>query len=297
MDIQETKVSRGDVRVTPLRKIPPLWQGIRSLAHLLGFSGLALLFVLAILLIALPLGSLIYRVYQEQAWQAGADPLLPQAISLTFQTTAVSLVLILLLGTPLAYVLSRGHFWGRRLLNVLVELPIVLPPAVAGFALLVTFGRRGLLGPTLMDMGIRLTFTRYAVILAQTFVAMPFYIRSAQVGFNHVDREIEAAALVDGASRWRRFWLVTLPLSSRALLTGALMSWARALGEFGATILFAGSAPGRTQTMTLLVYKTYQQNIPAALWTALILIGIAASVLFVVQLLSREDRQDSAKSR
>ncbi len=297
MDIQDKPLDRGDVRVTPFQRIPQLRQGLRWISNSLGFSGLALLFLLAILLIALPLASLIYRVYQEKAWEAGADPLLPQAISLTFQTTAISLMLILLLGTPLAYVLSRGHFWGRRLLNVLVELPIVLPPAVAGFALLVTFGRRGLLGPTLMDAGIRLTFTRYAVILAQTFVAMPFYVRSAQVGFNNVDREIEAAALVDGASRWRRFWLVTLPLSSRALLTGALMSWARALGEFGATILFAGSAPGRTQTMTLLIYKTYQQNIPAALWTALILIGIAASVLFVVQLLSRENREESPKSR
>ncbi|MBI5931324.1 MAG: molybdate ABC transporter permease subunit [Chloroflexi bacterium] len=291
MDIHETTISRGDLRVTPLQKLSSFWH---SLWHLLGFSGIALLFLLAILLIALPLASLAYRVYQEQAWQAGADPLLPQAIALTFQTTAVSLILILLLGTPLAYVLSRGQFWGRRMLNVLVELPIVLPPAVAGFALLVTFGRRGLLGPTLLDLGIRLTFTRYAVILAQTFVAMPFYVRAAQVGFNQVDREIEAAALVDGASRWMRFWRVTLPLSSRALLTGALMSWARALGEFGATILFAGSAPGRTQTMTLLIYKTYQQNIPAALWTALILIALAASVLFVVQVLSRENRNPSS---
>jgi molybdate transport system permease protein len=291
--MEKLELSRDSVKPIPATRLPNVFSSLKFLISLLGLSGLVGLLIISILLIALPLGALAYRVYQEQAWEAGADPTLPQAISLTFETTAISLLLILLLGTPLAYLLSRGRFFGKRLLNVLVELPIVLPPAVAGFALLVTFGRKGLLGPILLDLDIQIVFTRYAVIIAQTFVSMPFFVRAAQVGFNNVDREIEAAALVDGASRWGRFWLVTLPLSSRALVTGALMSWARALGEFGATILFAGSAPGRTQTMTLLIYKTYQQNIPAALWTALILVGIAALVLFVVQLLSRDDKNQT----
>ncbi len=167
----------------------------------------------------------------------------------------------------------------------------MLPPAVAGLALLITFGRRGPFGPVLRDLDIQIVFTSKAVILAQMFVAMPFYVRSAQTGFRGVDREVEEAALVDGANPWWRFVYVTLPLSSRALLSGALLSWARALGEFGATILFAGSLPGRTQTMPLLVYNTFERNINAAIWTALILVGLAAAAQVITMLLAGDERQ------
>jgi molybdate transport system permease protein len=243
----------------------------------------------AIALIGLPVVALAWRGLREQAWTFLPQTAVQQAIRLSFSTTTISLLLILLLGTPLAYILARRSFPARRLVNVLVQLPIVLPPAVAGLALLITFGRRGVLGPALDSLGIRIIFSRSAVILAQMFVAMPFYVRSAQVGFRMVDREIEEAALVDGATPWWRFVYVTLPLSSRALISGALLSWARALGEFGATILFAGNLPGRTQTMPLLIYSAFERSIDAAIWTALILVGLAGLVLVLTFLLTRED--------
>jgi molybdate transport system permease protein len=243
----------------------------------------------AVLLIALPMGALAWRGVSERAWRLVPDSAVQQAIRLSLSTTAVSLLLILLFGTPLAYLLARRSFTGKSLVNILVQLPIVLPPAVAGLALLITFGRRGVLGPVLQELRLRIVFTKTAVILAQTFVAMPFYVRAAQVGFRMVDREIEEAALVDGATAWWRFVYVTLPLSRRALLSGALMAWARALGEFGATILFAGSLPGRTQTMPLLIYNVFERNVDAAIWTALILVGIAVLILAFSLRLSREN--------
>ena len=248
----------------------------------------------AIALIGLPVVALAWRGLREHAWTFMPQTAVQQAIRLSFSTTTISLLLILLLGTPLAYILARRSFPARRLVNVLVQLPIVLPPAVAGLALLITFGRRGVLGPTLDSLGIRIIFSRTAVILAQTFVAMPFYVRSAQVGFRMVDREIEEAALVDGATPWWRFVYVTLPLSSRALISGALLSWARALGEFGATILFAGSLAGRTQTMPLLVYNVLEQDVDAAIWTSLILLGLALAALAVSQRLARRPAEPNS---
>lgn len=243
----------------------------------------------AVLFVVLPLGALAWRSYQEQAWARVSEEPIQQAIRLSFTTSAISLLLIIVFGTPLAYILARKSFPGRRLLNSIVLLPIVLPPAVAGLALLITFGRRGLLGPILLDWDIRIVFTRTAVILAQTFVAMPYFVRAAQTGFRGVDREVEEAALVDGANHWTRFIFVTLPLASRSLLSGILLSWARALGEFGATILFAGSLPGRTQTMPLLVYSTFERDINGAIWTALLLVGLAALVLSVTQVILGDD--------
>ena len=177
-----------------------------------------------------------------------------QALRLSLITTAVSMFFIVLLGTPLAYSFARYDFPLKRPLNVLVELPIVLPPVVAGLALLMAFGRRGLLGSTLAIFGISLPFTPAAIILAQVFVSSPFYIRAVQNRFASVPVEIEDAASIDGAGSWRILRSITLPLSRQAMLTGLLLSWARALGEFGATILFAGNLQGRTQTMPLLVY-------------------------------------------
>jgi molybdate transport system permease protein len=193
---------------------------------------------------------------------------------------------IVLLGTPLAYALARWEFPYKSLLASLIELPIVLPPAVAGLALLITFGRRGFFGPTLEQLGISLPFTTAAVVIAQLFVAAPFYIRSAQVGFRSVPTELEDAAQVDGASSFEIFRFIIIPLSWRSLAAGLTLSWTRALGEFGATILFAGSLQGRTQTMPLLVYNVLERDIDAAIWTGLILIGIALLSLTVLRLLN-----------
>lgn len=209
------------------------------------------------------------------------------ALGLSLGTTLLSLAIIVLFGTPLAYTFARYHFRFKRMLNTLVEMPIVMPPVVAGLALLVTFGRRGLLGPPLEAMGIALPFSTAAVIMAQVFVSAPFYIRSAQVRFQAVPRDLEQAAGIDGASSWQVFWYITLPMSSRGLLAGMVLSWSRALGEFGATILFAGNLQGRTQTMPLLVYNALERDVNTAVWTGVVLLIMAAVALSAMRWLAR----------
>ena len=209
------------------------------------------------------------------------------ALPLSLVTTAVSVFLILTFGTPLAYVLARYSFRFKRLANVIVELPIILPPVVAGFGLLMAFGRRGLFGPLLEQVGVSLPFTTTAVIVAQTFVAAPFFIRTAQVRFSAIPRDLIEAASIDGASTGTIFRYIALPLSAPGLLAGLVLSWARALGEFGATILFAGSLQGRTQTMPLLVYGALERNLNEALWSSLLLIILALLALLVVRWLAR----------
>jgi molybdate transport system permease protein len=211
-----------------------------------------------------------------------------QAIMLSFSTTATSTAVGLVLGTPLAYLLARRRFRGRGVLDTLVDLPMVLPPSVAGIALLLAFGRRGLFGAWLDDAGISIAFTTTAVILAQTFVAAPFYIKTATAGFGEVDRDLEQAAAVDGATPWQVFTLITLPLCWPVLLGGLVMTWARALGEFGATIIFAGNFPGRTQTMPLAIYLGFEMDLSLALTLSIILLGISFLVLFVVKQVLRQ---------
>jgi molybdate transport system permease protein len=242
--------------------------------------------LLGVIFLSLPILVLVLHMLESQAWHTLDSELVSMAISLSLVTTSITAIITVLLGTPLAYVLARWRFTGRRLLRVLVELPMVMPPAVAGLALLLTFGRRGFLGATLAQLGISLPFSMGAVIIAQIFVAAPFFIRSAQVGFLGVPREVEDAGRVDGADGLRLFLLVTMPLAMRSLAAGLILSWARALGEFGATILFAGSLQGRTQTMPLLIYNMLERDIDAAVMTGLILVGLALMALLAWQYLS-----------
>ncbi|HEY5628455.1 MAG TPA: ABC transporter permease [Candidatus Limnocylindrales bacterium] len=208
------------------------------------------------------------------------------ALGLSLVTTSVSLVLMVLLGTPLALLLARRRFRGSMLLETVIDLPIVLPPSVAGLALLLLLGRNGLLGPPLAAMGIELPFTTAAVVVAQCFVAAPFYVRSARTGFASVDHDLEDAARVDGASERALFLRVTVPLASSALAAGLVMSWARALGEFGATIMFAGNIEGRTQTLPLVVYSEFQAaGLDTSVAAASILVLAAFGVLIAVRLL------------
>ncbi len=208
------------------------------------------------------------------------------ALSLSLITTSASLVLMIVLGTPLAFVLARRRFRGQWLLEAVIDLPIVLPPSVAGLALLLVFGRRGLLGPTLEVFGITLPFTTVAVVIAQTFVAAPFFIRSARTGFAMVDHDLEDAARVDGASERQLFAWITIPLASTAVTAGLVMSWARALGEFGATIMFAGNLERRTQTLPLVVYSEFQTgNLDTSVAAASILVLAAFGVLIAVRLM------------
>jgi molybdate transport system permease protein len=194
-------------------------------------------------------------------------------------------------GTPVAYWLARNHFRLKRSLDTLIDLPAVLPPSVAGLALLMAFGRQGLLGAYLYPLGLRIPFTAVAVVMAQTFVAAPLYIRAAMIGFSSLDPELEAAAALDGGSPWQIFWQLTVPICGSALLSGLITTWARALGEFGATILFAGNFPGRTQTMPLAIYLGFEQDVEVALALSAVLIGVSFVALLLVRLfLHREWR-------
>lgn len=231
----------------------------------------------------LPLIALLLRITPAQLLANLANQEVVQAISLSMVTTAITVVLTLLLGTPLAYLLARRQFRGRTALDTLIDLPMVLPPSVAGIALLVAFGRRGLLGQYLSVAGIELAFTQTAVVLAQTFVAAPFYIKAAAAGFAGVDRELEQAAALDGATPLQVARYVTVPLSWTSLFGGAVMTWARALGEFGATIIFAGNFVGRTQTMPLAIYQGFEQELNVALTLSVILLAVSFGVLFVVR--------------
>jgi molybdate transport system permease protein len=249
---------------------------------------LAIASAVMVIFLLLPLLALLSQGVAGRGWQELDGAGVPQAIVLSMVTTLVSTAIIAVLGTPLAYTLARRSFHGKTVVMVLVQLPLVLPPAVAGLALLVTFGRRGILGGALADLGITLPFTTAAVILAQVFIAAPFFIRAAQVGFAGVSQDVEDAARVDGASGFMLFRAVTLPLAGRSLGAGLVLSWARALGEFGATILFAGSLPGRTQTMPLLVYSVFERDMDAAIWTGLILVGFALAALLLSHGLGRK---------
>ena len=247
---------------------------------------------LTFFLLLLPILVLIGYGIGSRGWEGLPDSsTVLTAILLSFASTFAVVGLTALLGTPLAYVLSRGQFAGRRVVSLFIELPIVMPPAVAGLALLLTFGRRGLIGSLLAEAGMIIPFSIAAVVIAQFFVSAPFYIRSAQTGFSSIPPEVEDAARVDGASGWRLFRHIILPVAWRALASGLILSWARALGEFGATILFAGNLPGRTQTMPLLVYTVFERDINAAIWTSLILVVLALVALSLSQWFARtQDR-------
>ena len=219
---------------------------------------------------------------------AGAigSPAVIDALGLSLATTAVSLVFTVTFGLPLAFVLARRRFRGRWLLEAVVDLPIVLPPSVAGLALLLVLGRRGLLGVPLDVLGIELPFSTLAVVVAQTFVSAPFFVRSARTGLAGVDRDLEDAARADGASERRLFREITVPLAGAALAAGLVMSWARALGEFGATIMFAGNIEGRTQTLPLLVYGEFEGgSLDTSIAAAAILALAAFGVLVAVRVL------------
>jgi molybdate transport system permease protein len=237
--------------------------------------------------IAVPILSLVVWTVNEKAWSAMASPVAREALSLSMRTTAATMAILVVVGTPAAYVLARGSFRGSRVLNTLVELPIVLPPSAAGIALLLAFGRFGLLGEYLNAFGITLSFTTVAVVMAEVFVAAPFYLRQAATGFAGVDRTIEEAALVDGADRTSVFSKVTLPLAFPALVAGVVTAWARALGEFGATIIFAGNFRGITQTIPLAIYSEFQSNIDAAVALSVLVLGFAFAVILSVRYLTR----------
>lgn len=243
--------------------------------------------VILILFIAVPLTAIIWRTIEYGPdFSAETRDALRSALWLSLSTSAIAMLVVIGLGTPLAFLLARRSFPGRVIVDTLVDLPIVLPPAVAGLALLMAFGRRGILGETLAEWGITIPFTTSAVVIAQIFVAVPFYVRAARSGFRRVEPELEEAAADLGAGSVRVFWTVTLPLARPGLAAGAVLAWSRALGEFGATLMFAGNLEGRTQTMPLAIYERYGAgDLTTALVLALLLLTVSLVILLVARLI------------
>lgn len=239
-------------------------------------------------LLALPLIALLWRTAATDFMGAVVAPTAFAALRVSLITSTLSTLLAIVTGTPLAYALARWPFRGRAWMELLIDLPVVLPPAVAGLALLMAFGRRGLLGPALEIVGVSLPFTTVAVVLAQAFVSAPLYVRSARIGFAGIDVQLEEAAYTEGANQWQLFRFVMLPLAGRALLSGAILAWTRALGEFGATILFAGNLEGRTQTMPLAIYLGFESDLSLALTLSAILLVVSILLLAVLRRLEAQ---------
>jgi len=239
--------------------------------------------VVALLFLLLPLTGLLVRAPWSGLPRLLAEPSVRQALQLSLLSAATATGLSLVLGVPLAWVLARPRLPCRRLLRALVTLPLVLPPVVGGVGLLYAFGRRGVLGPALASAGISLPFSPAAVVLAETFVAMPFLVIAVEGALASSDQRYEQAASTLGASAWTTFRRITLPIAGPSVLAGAVLCFARALGEFGATITFAGNLPGTTQTMPLAVYIALETDPPAAIALALVLLAVSITILLALR--------------
>lgn len=266
---------------TPLfyKELPPLVEWLFVLPSLLLIG-----------LLAFPVISLLWRAGSDGFFTFISEPSALAALRLSLMTSSLSVLIAILTGTPLAFVLARRRFKGKTLLELVIDLPIVLPPSVAGIALLIAFGRQGVFGSALTSLGINLPFTTAAVILAQTFVSAPLFVRAARIGFAEIDHQIVEAAYVEGSNEWQLFRFLMFPLAGRAILSGAILAWTRAIGEFGATILFAGNLEGVTQTMPLAIYLGLERSLSIALALSTVLVFVSILLLWVTRRL--EDRKD-----
>jgi molybdate transport system permease protein len=247
----------------------------------------------ALSFLVLPLLGLVTRVGPAGVASALRSDVSRDALLVTLETSVVAQALILLVGTPAAYLLAVRRFRGRSLVLTLIELPLVLPPAVAGIALLAAFGRLGLLGSTLDAVGVSVAFTKAAVVLAVAFVAGPFYLRPAIAAFEGLDPALRDAARTLGAGPWRSFSRVALPLAAGGLAAGAALSFARGIGEFGATIMFAGSLQGVTQTLSLAIYEQFDVDFDTAIAIGVELVVVSALLLLVVKVVPSWRRSTS----
>ncbi len=247
----------------------------------------------AVAFLTLPLLALFLRVPPGELVAQLGEERARQALLVSLKTSLVAHALILAFGTPAAYVLANRSFRGRTLVVSLLELPLVLPPAVAGLGLIAAFGRSGLLGKELDALGLQIPFTQLAVVLAVCFVASPFYIRGAIAAFEAVDPALPAAARTLGAGPFRVFRRVALPLALGGLGAGSTLAFARGLGEFGATIMFAGSLPGRTQTAPLAIYDALDEDFEVALALGALLVAVSVGVLLATKLLPSWTRSSS----
>lgn len=246
-------------------------------------AALGTLSALLLLLVLLPVVALLVTASPRDLLRGLTDPLVGPAVQLTLATTTLSLLAIVACGTPLAWLLAHRRTRRWRVVETLIQLPVVLPPAVAGVALLLAFGRRGLLGPLLGHAGIGLPFTTAAVVLAEVFVAAPFYVQPAIAAFRRLDPDLVLVARTLGASRPKVFFSVALPIARSALAGGAALSWARALGEFGATLMFAGNLGGRTQTLPLAIYTALESDLRTAQSLSIVLVVVAFGLLVAIR--------------
>lgn len=246
----------------------------------------------------LPILALVATLSWGEFLEGITHPAVWPALKLTAIATGISLVVVVALGIPLAWRLRRRGGRVVRTVETLVRLPAVLPPAVAGVALLLAFGRKGLLGEWLADLGWAIPFTMSAVVLAQVFVSAPFFLQAATSAFRSIDEAQLTVASTLGASPAGVFFRVALPLAAPGLVAGAAMSWARALGEFGATLMFAGNLSGKTQTLTLAVYTTFESDMRAAQAISLVLVAVAFTLLYVLTIRSgSRDAQEGGDVR
>ena len=236
--------------------------------------------ILATALFALPLLGLVWKAPWSTLWDELTSPDVRDALRLSIVTSVSATLVAIVLGVPLAWVQARVPYRGKSFVRALTTLPMVLPPVVGGVALLLAFGRRGLVGGQLDAIGVHLPFTTAGAVIAETFVAMPFLVLTLEAAFRSSDRRLEDAARTLGASRWTVFRRVTLPLVRPSLLAGIVLCWARALGEFGATITFAGNLPGVTQTLPLFVFlKLESTDADAAIVLSLVLVAVSLGVI------------------
>ncbi|TFV46265.1 ABC transporter permease [Blastococcus sp. TF02A-35] len=239
---------------------------------------------IGVLFLTLPLLGLLVRTPWSQLGAQLTAPGVGQALRLSLVSATLATGLSLLLGVPLAWVLARSRARGRTVLRALVTVPLVLPPVVGGVALFLVLGRQGVVGSWLDDaFGITIPFTTTAVVIAETFVAMPFLVISVEGALRAADARFEDVAATLGAGRWTTFRSVTLPLVAPGIAAGAVLCWARALGEFGATITFAGNFPGTTQTMPLAVYLALQRDPDAAIVLSVLLLGVSLATLLLLR--------------
>ena len=240
-------------------------------------------------LFVLPFSALFVRSINPNFFNDAFSQQALKALRLSLVTSSITTIVTIILGTPLAYMLARWKFRLKSWIELFIDLPIVLPPSVAGVALLIAFGRRGMFGSALSALGISLPFTTTAVVLAQMFVAAPLFLRAARIGFAEIDKQLEEAAQVEGANHWQLFTEVMCPLAGRALMSGAILTWTRALGEFGATILFAGNLEGVTQTMPMAIYLGFERNLGVALALSVLLVVVSAILLGLTRKLERRE--------
>lgn len=282
--VTDSGLHDAKVRTVNLAVMNPVTQIRDNPAGILG-SGGAVLFVL---FIGIPVIALLIRAAQQSNFlDAVTGDTALTALRLSLFTSVISMAVVVLLGTPFAYLLARSDRLWVRVVDSLVELPLVLPPVVAGVAMLMAFGRNGLIGSGLESIGLHISFTTTAVVFAQIFVASPFFVRSAKLGFQSVAKDYEDVAQTLGVSPLRTFFRITLPLAAPAMFTGLGVAWARALSEFGATMMFAGNLTGETQTMPLAIMSAMETSLDGALALSVMLLAGSVLLLALLGLLTR----------